>query len=206
AILGMEETCNGDPARRIGNEYLFQIMAEQNVETINGYQFGEILTICPHCMNTLANEYPQFGGNYKVVHHAQLLKRLIDEGKIKLSGEIQQVITYHDSCYLGRHNDIYESPRDVLRAIPGVSLKEMPRNRQNGFCCGAGGGRMWMEEHHPKVNHNRVNEAASINPDVVGTACPFCSTMINDGINETGRQEKMAGKDIALLVAEAMGL
>ncbi len=206
AILGAEETCNGDPARRIGNEYLFQILAEQNVETINQYKFGKILTICPHCFNTLANEYPQFGGNYRVVHHSELLNDLIRAGKIQLQQELQQTVTYHDSCYLGRHNDIYDAPRDVLGAIPGVKLKEMQRSRENGFCCGAGGGRMWMEEERPKVNHNRIEEAAGLNPDVVGTACPFCSTMLNDAINETHREEKLENKDLALLVAEAMGL
>jgi Fe-S oxidoreductase/nitrate reductase gamma subunit len=206
AILGAEETCNGDPARRIGNEYLFQMLAEQNVETINKYKFKKILTICPHCFNTLGNEYSQFGGNFQVVHHAQLLSELLASGKIKLKNEMQQTVTYHDSCYLGRHNDIYNAPRQVIKSIAGVNLKEMPRSRQNGFCCGAGGGRMWMEEEKPKVNHERVNEAAALNPDIIGTACPFCATMIGDGINETGREEKMQGRDIALLIEEAMGL
>ncbi len=204
AILGQEETCNGDPARRIGNEYLFQILAEQNVETLSQYQFKKILTFCPHCFNTLANEYGQFGGNYQVVHHTDLLDELIKSGKIKLQKDLKQTITYHDSCYLGRHNDIYDSPRNILQAIPGVNLKEMARSRENGFCCGAGGGRMWMEEEHPKVNHNRVDEAAGLNPDTIGTACPFCATMIGDGINETRREEQIEGKDVALLVAEAM--
>ncbi len=206
AILGAEETCTGDSARRIGNEYLFQILAEQNVETLNQYKFQKILTICPHCMNTLQNEYPQFGGNYQVVHHTELIEALIRNGKIQLKHPIKQTVTYHDSCYLGRYNDIYEAPRVVLSAIPGITLKEMPRSRENGFCCGAGGGRMWMEEPMPKINHARVNEAAELHPDVVSTACPFCATMINDGINETGRTEEMEGKDIALLVAEAMGV
>ncbi len=206
AILGAEETCSGDSARRIGNEYLFQILAEQNVETLNQYKFQKILTICPHCMNTLQNEYPQFGGNYQVVHHTELIEALIRNGKIQLKHPIKQTVTYHDSCYLGRYNDIYEAPRVVLSAIPGITLKEMPRSRENGFCCGAGGGRMWMEEPMPKINHARVNEAAELHPDVVSTACPFCATMINDGINETGRTEEMEGKDIALLVAEAMGV
>ena len=206
AILGAEETCTGDSARRIGNEYLFQILAEQNVETLNQYKFQKILTICPHCMNTLQNEYPQFGGNYQVIHHTELIEALIRNGKIQLKHPIKQTVTYHDSCYLGRYNDIYEAPRVVLSAIPGITLKEMPRSRENGFCCGAGGGRMWMEEPMPKINHARVNEAAELHPDVVSTACPFCATMINDGINETGRTEEMEGKDIALLVAEAMGV
>lgn len=204
AILGKEETCTGDPARRIGNEYLFQMLAAQNVETINRYKFKKILTTCPHCFNTLANEYPQFGGNYQVTHHSQLLAELLQNGKIQLKKALSQVLTYHDSCYLGRHNDIYDAPRQVLQTISGLKLKEMPRHHENGFCCGAGGGRMWMEEKHPKVNHNRVEEAAALKPDLIGTACPFCATMIGDAINETGRQEKMQSKDLALLILEAL--
>jgi Fe-S oxidoreductase/nitrate reductase gamma subunit len=205
-ILGVEETCTGDAARRIGNEYLFQILAEQNIETLNRYKFNTILTSCPHCFNTLANEYPQFGGNYRVIHHSQFLAELIQSKKILLKNNLREKISYHDSCYLGRYNGIYESPRRVLRAIPGANLLEMPRSKENGFCCGAGGGRMWMEENSPKVNHHRVDEAARLNIGIVSTACPFCATMIADGINETGTEKKMQGKDLALLVAEAMGL
>ncbi|MEJ2538013.1 MAG: (Fe-S)-binding protein, partial [Calditrichia bacterium] len=204
AILGKEETCNGDAARRIGNEYLFQILAEQNVETLNRYKFKKILTMCPHCYNTIEHEYAQFGGQYQVIHHTELLKELITSEKIKLPKQIFLTVTYHDSCYLGRHNDIYEAPREVLKSLPGLKLKEMPRHRENGFCCGAGGGRMWMEEHHPKVNHNRIEEAAELKPDVVSTACPFCSTMLSDAINETKRQDSLKSEDIALLVLEAM--
>ena len=206
AILGMEETCNGDSARRIGNEYLFQILAEQNMETFNRYQFKKILTTCPHCYHTLAHEYPQFGGIFQVVHHTQLLQELIESGKIKLEKELGGKVTYHDSCYLGRHHSIYDPPREILDAIPGLKVEEMPRSRENGFCCGAGGGRMWMEEAQPKVNHNRVEEAAHLNADIVCSACPFCATMLSDGINETSRQEKMESKDIALLVLEAMNM
>ena len=206
AILGAEETCTGDAARRLGNEYLFQILAEQNVETLNRYKFKRLITICPHCFHTIGKEYPQFGGNYRVIHHSQLLQELIEGGKIKLQKQVARTIIYHDSCYLGRHNDIYDPPRQVLQAIPGVQLKEMPRTRENGFCCGAGGGRMWLEEKLPKVNQERVNEAAQLSPDTIGTACPFCATMIGDGINETGREEQMDTRDLALLVAEAMGL
>jgi Fe-S oxidoreductase/nitrate reductase gamma subunit len=204
AILGKEETCNGDPARRIGNEYLFQRLATENVQTINRYKFKKILTTCPHCFNTLANEYPQFGGNYQVIHHSQLLAELLQNEKIKLNRTIPHQLTYHDSCYLGRYNDIYDAPRQVLQKIPGLKLKEMPRNRENGFCCGAGGGRMWMEEKNPKVNHHRVEEAAALKTNLIGTACPFCATMITDAINETGRQEILQSKDLALLVLEAM--
>jgi Fe-S oxidoreductase len=204
AILGKEETCNGDPARRIGNEYLFQILAEQNIEILNGYRFKKILTTCPHCFNTLSNEYRQFGGNYQVVHHTELLEEVIKNGSLKLNKNSEHAVTFHDSCYLGRHNDIYEAPREVLNAIPGIKLKEMPRNRSKGFCCGAGGGRMWMEEMHPKVNHRRVDEAANLKSEIVSTSCPFCATMIADGINETKSQEKMENKDVALLVLEAL--
>ncbi|NTV83437.1 MAG: (Fe-S)-binding protein [Bacteroidales bacterium] len=206
AILGKEETCNGDPARRIGNEYLFQTLANQNVDTINHYKFKKILTTCPHCFNTIANEYPQFGGNYQVVHHSQLLAELLQSGKLRLAKPISRTVTYHDSCYLGRHNDIYDAPRQVLENIAGLQVKEMPRHRENGFCCGAGGGRMWMEEKHPKVNHNRIEEAATLNPDLVSTACPFCATMLGDAINETGRQEKIQSKDLALIILEALDL
>lgn len=206
AILGMEETCTGDSARRLGNEYLFQMMAEQNVETLNRYKFKKILTTCPHCFNTLGNEYKQFGGDYQVVHHTELIEQLIASGRIKPEKTISSSVTYHDSCYLGRYNQIYDAPRRVLQAIPGLQMVEMPRSRENGFCCGAGGGRMWLEEPQPKVNHERVNEAAALQVEQVATACPFCATMIADGINETDRQEKMENKDIAIIVAEAMGL
>ncbi len=206
AILGKEETCNGDPARRIGNEYLFQILAEQNVETLKRYRFQKILTTCPHCFNTLSNEYRQFDADFEVVHHTQLLHQLIESGKIKLQKNLPETVVYHDSCYLGRHNDIFDAPRRVVQAIPGVTLKEMPRNRENGFCCGAGGGRMWMEESHPKVNHNRIEEAAGLNPDTVASACPFCATMLSDAINETKREEKLTNQDISLMILEAMDL
>jgi Fe-S oxidoreductase/nitrate reductase gamma subunit len=206
AILGMEETCNGDPARRIGNEYLFQILAEQNMETFKRYQFKKILTTCPHCYHTLAHEYSQFGGDFEVVHHTQLLGELIESGKIKLETELDGKVTYHDSCYLGRHHSIYEPPRDILQAIPGLKVDEMSRNREDGFCCGAGGGRMWMEEAQPKVNHDRIEEAAQLGAEVVCSACPFCATMLSDGINETAKQEMMENKDVALLVLEAMNI
>ncbi len=206
AILGKEETCNGDPARRAGNEYLFQILVEQNVETLNRYKFKKILTTCPHCFNTLFNEYRQFGGNFDVIHHAVMLNELINDGKIGLKKALSRTVTYHDSCYLGRHNHIYDPPRQVISAIQGITLREMPRHRENGFCCGAGGGRMWMEEKHPKVNHNRIAEAAELNPDVVISACPFCATMLSDAINETQRQENLENLDISALVLEAMDI
>ncbi len=206
AILGKEEVCTGDPARRVGNEYLYQMMAEKNIETLNAHRFKKVVTSCPHCYNTIRNEYPQLGGAYEVVHHSELINDLVKSGQISLQTPINQTITYHDSCYLGRHNDIYDAPREVLSAIPGVRLEEMPRSRNKGFCCGAGGGRMWLDEVQPRVNQNRVDEAATeTNATIVGTACPFCSIMISDGIKETHREEKLATRDIAQLVAEAMG-
>ena len=205
AILGKEETCTGDPARRVGNEYLYQMMAQQNIETLNAYSFKKIVTSCPHCFNTIANEYPQIGGNYEVIHHTQLIDELIKEGRIHLRKPIRQTITFHDSCYLGRHNGIYDPPREILNAIPGVKLEEMPRSRNKGFCCGAGGGRMWLEEEKPRVNQNRVDEAATeTNAKLIASACPFCSIMLHDGINETNREEQLETMDVALLVEKSM--
>ncbi|MCB0304150.1 MAG: (Fe-S)-binding protein [Calditrichaeota bacterium] len=205
AILGKEETCTGDPARRVGNEYLYQMMAMQNVETLNAMSFKKVITSCPHCYNTIRNEYPQLGGEYEVVHHTEVIRDLLQTGKIKLENRLEQTITYHDSCYLGRHNDIYDAPREILSAIPGVKLTEMPRSRNKGFCCGAGGGRMWLDEHKPRVNQNRVEEASQTDAGLIGTACPFCSIMIDDGIKETGHEERLQTRDVAQLVADAMG-
>ncbi|MEL6823441.1 MAG: (Fe-S)-binding protein, partial [Calditrichota bacterium] len=205
AVLGKEETCTGDPARRVGNEYLYQMMAEQNIEMLNSKSFKKVITSCPHCYNTIKNEYPQLGGNFKVVHHTEVIAELIKEGRIELTESIDKTITYHDSCYIGRHNDVYDAPREALQAIPGVKLQEMPRSRNNGFCCGAGGGRMWMEEDKPRVNQNRVDEAATkTDAGLVSTACPFCSIMIHDGINETGREGQLETLDVAQLVAQSM--
>jgi len=206
-ILGDEETCNGDSARRLGNEYLFQSLAQQNVETLNRYGVKKIITQCPHCFNTLANEYPQFGGHFKVLHHSEVIAQLVDDGRLK-PGEVQleEPVTYHDSCYLARHNGISEAPRQALISI-GVKVKEMDRNRTETFCCGAGGGRMWLEETiGQRINQNRVEEAAKTlgEKGLVATSCPFCLTMIKDGISETGRAESMQAKDIAELVAEAI--
>lgn len=203
AILGAEEACTGDPARRSGNEYLFQMLAEQNVETLNGYGVKKIVTQCPHCFNTLLNEYPEFGGKYEVLHHTELIARLVKDGRVPLRQDATELpsVTFHDSCYLGRHNGQYDAPRAALEAIPGLQLKEMPRCREKGFCCGAGGGRMWMEESiGTKVNQNRVDEAAETGAGVVAASCPFCITMLSDGINETGRQESMEVLDVAQIV------
>jgi len=201
AILGPEETCTGDPARRTGNEYLYQMLAQNNVETLNRHAVKTIVTQCPHCFNTLQNEYPQLGGRYEVVHHAQMIARLIAEGRVPMrAAEEGATVTFHDSCYLGRHNDVYDAPREALTSA-GLKIVEMPRSRENGFCCGAGGGRMWMEERlGTKVNVNRVDEAAGTGAALVASACPFCMTMLADGINGTGRGDAMAVQDVAQIV------
>ncbi len=204
AILGTEEKCTGDPARRIGNEYLAQILMKENVQTLNRYKVRKVVTSCPHCFNTLKNEYPQFDGNYEVVHHTDFLMGLVDEGKIKISAAQKAKITYHDSCYLGRYNSIYDSPRATLRSVPGVELVEMKRSGSRGFCCGAGGGRMWMEETEGKrVNIERTEEALALKPDVIGTACPFCMTMMTDGVKAKEAAETVQVKDIAEILYEA---
>ena len=206
-ILGEEETCNGDSARRLGNEYLFQALAQQNVETLNKYGFKKIITQCPHCFNTLANEYPQFGGHFKVLHHSEVIAQLVEDGRLKPGlASLEEPVTYHDSCYLARHNGISEAPRQSLIAL-GIKVKEMDRNRTETFCCGAGGGRMWLEENlGERINQNRVNEAAATlgGKGTIATSCPFCLTMIKDGIGETGRSEQMEAKDIAELVAQTL--
>jgi len=211
-----EEVCCGDPARRPGNEFIFQMMAEQNIETFNDYGVKKIVTFCPHCYHTLKNEYPQFGGNYEVVHHATLIAELLAEGRLKLRSGDRQTVTYHDSCYLGRWNHIYEEPRDVVRAIPGARLVELERNESHAFCCGAGGGRFWMEEETPRVNENRAKEISDRLPSaggVVALNCPFCTTMITDGLkaievkrgDEVGdRSEDVKVLDIAEMVAAAL--
>jgi Fe-S oxidoreductase len=206
-ILGEEETCNGDSARRLGNEYLFQALAQQNVETLNRYGVRKIVTQCPHCFNTLGNEYPQFGGQFRVLHHSEVIAQLVADGRLR-PGEAQltEPVTYHDSCYLARHNGITEAPRQTLIAL-GIQPREMDRSRTETFCCGAGGGRMWLEETlGQRINQNRVEEAAKTlgGKGVIATSCPFCLTMIKDGIGETGRGEQMEAKDIAELVAQSL--
>jgi Fe-S oxidoreductase len=205
AILGKEELCNGETARRIGNEYLFQTMAQTCVDVLNGYKVKKILTNCPHCFNTLKNEYPQFGGNFEVLHATEFVKQLIANGKIEFKLNGSKAVTYHDSCYLGRYNDIFDAPRDILQLIPGFDLREMERNRKFGMCCGAGGGRMWMEEEPTKrVNIRRVEQALETNPDVVAVACPYCMTMVDDGLKSKNMEEKVQALDVMELVADHM--
>jgi Fe-S oxidoreductase len=204
AVLGSEERCTGDPARRIGNEYLFQERARQNIEILNGHRVRKIVTSCPHCFNTLANEYPDLGGHYQVIHHTELIDGLIKAGRIVLERPLDETVTYHDSCYLGRWNGVYAPPRDILERIPGVRVVEMGRSRREGMCCGAGGGRMWMEEGAPRVNHRRLDQALETAATRVATACPFCLAMFDEGIAAQGAQDRVAVDDVAVYVARSM--
>ncbi len=205
SILGTEEGCCGDSARRIGNEYLYQTLVQANIEVLKNYGVKKIVTICPHCFNTLKNEYPQFGGKYEVLHYTQFLAELIGRGKLKLTKPVDKVITYHDSCYLGRANEVYEEPRKILRAIPGLKMVEMERNHVRSFCCGAGGGRMWMEEKlGTRINQERTDQALKTQAQMVGTACPYCLTMLGDGIKEKGLEETLTAVDLAELVEQCL--
>ncbi len=208
AILGKEEACTGDPARRAGNEFLFQMMAYQNIQILNGYGIKKIVTTCPHCFNTLKNEYPELGGTYEVLHHASFLQQLIDEGKIKIKegGDFKgKKISYHDSCYLGRANNIYESPRKVLEALD-VALVEMKRCKSNGLCCGAGGAQMFKEDEpgDKRINIERTDEALATGASVIAAACPFCNTMMTDGVKNREQESQVAVLDIAELIAASM--
>jgi Fe-S oxidoreductase len=206
AILGTEEKCNGDAARRMGNEYLAQSLMTENITTLGKYRFKKIVVTCPHCLQSLGKEYRQFGGTYEVVHHSVFLRELIDQGKLKLTAEQRSRITFHDPCYLGRYNSEYDAPREILGGLRGAETVEMPRARDRSFCCGAGGGRMWMEEREGKrVNLERTEEALAVHPDTIATGCPFCLTMLTDGVKEKEAQEKVVVKDIAELVLEAVG-
>jgi Fe-S oxidoreductase len=208
AILGKEEMCNGDPARRAGNEFLFQMMAYQNIRLLDGYGIKKIVTTCPHCFNILKNEYPALGGNYEVVHHTVFLQQLIDEGKIRMkeSGEFKgKKITYHDSCYLGRANNIYEAPRKVLEALD-IELTEMKRSRSNGFCCGAGGSQVFKEEEKgtQRVNNERAREAIETGAQIIASNCPYCMTMLTDGVKYNQKEEEVKVIDLAELIAGSM--
>jgi len=204
-ILGTEESCCGEPARRLGNEYLFQMQAEKNIELLKGYGVKRIVTACPHGYNTLKNEYPQFGGNFEVVHHTQLIAQLIKEGKLKITKGRGELVTYHDPCYLGRYNDIYQPPRQVIKNIPGIKMVEMERNRENSFCCGGGGGHMWLEESTGRrINEMRTEQALETKAQTVVTACLFCLQMFDDGIKAKAAEEKLKVMDIAELIAASV--
>jgi len=201
-ILGTEESCCGDPARRLGNEYLFQMQAEKNIEILKNYGVKRIVTACPHGYNTIKNEYPQFGGNFQVIHHTELISQLIKEGKLKVKKGLSELVTYHDACYLGRYNNIYQPPRQIIKSIPGIRLAEMERNRRRGFCCGGGGGHMWLEEQEGnRINEMRTEQALETGAQRVITACPFCLQMFDDGIKTKEAEEKFKVMDIAELLA-----
>lgn len=205
AILGEEERCTGDVARRIGHEFLFQMQAKTNIETLNAYGVKKIITACPHCFNTLRHEYGYLGGHYEVIHHTELIRDLITQGRLKLKRPMKHTVAYHDPCYLGRHNGIFEAPRHILSSLPGVRLRELERNREQGFCCGGGGGMVWFEERIGKrVNVERTEEALRLGPDMVATACPFCLTMFEDGLRAKDAMEGLKALDVVELVAGAL--
>ena len=206
AILGVEEKCTGDFARRVGNEMLFQMMAQENIETLNTYKVKKIIAACPHCLNTLKNEYPQMGGHYDVIHHTEFINSLVQSGKISLNKSLQGAVTYHDPCYLGRYNSVYDQPRSILKSISSAGITELDRKAQESFCCGAGGGRMWMEETIGKrINLVRSEEIAGKAVKTVAVACPFCLTMIEDGMKELGHEGNIQTRDVCELVADNMG-
>jgi len=210
AVLGTEESCTGDPAKRAGNEFLFQMQAMTNIEVLNGYNIKKIVTGCPHCFNTIKNEYPGLGGNYDVIHHSQLIQQLIDAGKLKAEGGESfkgKRITYHDPCYLGRGNGVYEAPRRALEILD-TELVEMKRCRSNGLCCGAGGAQMFKEPEkgNKDINMERIDEAIAVNAQVVAAACPFCMTMLSDGVKNHDKEQEIKVLDIAEITARANGL
>ncbi|GIK23278.1 MAG: (Fe-S)-binding protein [Ignavibacteriales bacterium] len=203
-ILGTEEKCNGDTARRLGNEYLSQMMMRENIETMNNYGVKKVVTACPHCFHSLKNEFPQFGGNYEVTHHTVFIEELIAKGKIQIKEETENhKVTYHDSCYLGRYNNIYDAPRNSLSKVAGLDIVEMKRNKSKGFCCGAGGGRMFLEdEEGGRINEERTREALETKADTIASACPFCMTMMTDGVKHFEKTDEVAVKDIAEIILE----
>jgi len=205
-VLGEAETCCGDPARRAGYEFQFQIMAEQNIEIFKGHNIKEIITSCPHCYNTIKNEYPRYGGDFKVVHYTQLIADFIRQGKLKLTRELNSILTYHDPCYLGRYNGVYQEPRRILRAIPKAKLEEMDRSRNTGFCCGGGGGHMWIEEQPgtTKINQMRLEDVLKTGAETVVTACPYCLQMFEESIEHKEMKDSLKAKDLAEIVEAAM--
>jgi heterodisulfide reductase subunit D len=210
AVLGTEESCTGDPAKRAGNEFLFQMQAMTNIEVLNGYNIKKIVTGCPHCFNTIKNEYPGLGGSYDVIHHTQLIQQLIDDGKLKAEGGESfkgKRITYHDPCYLGRGNDVYEAPRKALEILD-TELVEMKRCKSNGLCCGAGGAQMFKEPEkgNKDINMERIDEVISVNAQVVAAACPFCMTMLSDGVKNHDKDQEIKVLDIAEITVRANGL
>ena len=206
AILGNEETCTGDPARRMGNEYLYQILAEQNIQTFNSYDVKKIITICPHCFNTIKNEYPHLGGDYEVLHYTEFVAELIEQGAIRPLAPIETTLAYHDSCYLGRHNEVYEPPRDIANAIPGLTLVEMGRNRERSKSCGAGGGHMWMEESGgQRINHVRTEQFLDTEADVIGVSCPYCLQMFEEGISAEQLETQKKARDLLEILDESLG-
>ena len=209
AVLGTEESCSGDPAKRAGNEFLFQMQAMTNIEVLNAYEIKKIVTACPHCFNTLKNEYPQLGGNYEVVHHTELLKTLLDDGRLTIEGGkfSGKKITFHDPCYLGRANDVYEAPRELIQKLD-VELVEMKRCKTNGLCCGAGGAQMFKEpeEGDMDINVLRTEDAIEVQPNIIATGCPFCNTMMTDGIKAKDKENDIEVLDIAELIANAEDL
>lgn len=209
AVLGTEESCTGDPAKRAGNEFLFQMQAVTNIETLNAYEIKKIVTACPHCFNTIKNEYPGLGGNYQVMHHTQFLKALLDEGRLAIEGGQfkGKRITFHDPCYLGRANDVYEAPRDLIRKLD-AELVEMKSCKSRGLCCGAGGAQMFKESEpgNKEINVKRTEEAIEVKPEIIAAGCPFCNTMMTDGVKSTNKESEIAVMDIAELIANAQDL
>lgn len=204
-ILGEEESCCGDPARRLGNERQFQLQTQKNIKLLQGYNVKKIVTACPHCYNTLLNEYPQFGGKFEVIHHTQLIAQLLKENKLKPVNNTTGNITYQDPCYLGRYNKIYQEPRQVLSRLPGVSLKEMEQNRERSFCCGGGGGRMFLEENiGQRISEMRIDRAIATKAQTVATACPYCLQMFEDAAKAKGVEESLRVLDIAELVSSVL--
>ena len=200
-----EERCHAEVARRLGEEYLYQTATAENVENVKKYSFDKVITHCPHCFNTIKNEYPQFEGNFEVLHHSVVIAELVRSGRVKPTKATDRSVAFHDSCYLGRYNGIFEAPRETARSVPGLRLIELPRNRERGLCCGGGGGQMWMETPAKKrVNVIRVEEALGAKPDVVGVACPFCLAMVDLGRKVAGAEETLQVKDISELVAESL--